>query len=133
PRPGVNLRTAPLNHPNGATGYRIEYDGRSLCYVTDTEHVPGSPDRAVLDLIKDADTVIYDCTYTDDEFPKYISWGHSTWQEGVRLCDRAGVGRLVVFHHDPSHDDGIMDRIAAAAEAARPGTIVARDGMVLKI
>jgi len=133
PRPGVRLRTAALNHPNGATGYRVEYDGRSLCYVTDTEHVPGKPDRAVLDLIKGADAVIYDCTYTDDEFPRFHSWGHSTWQEGARLCDQAGAKRLVIFHHDPSHDDEVMDRIAAAAEAARPGTIVARDGMVLEI
>ena len=44
PQPNVRLRTAPLNHPNHATGYRVEFDGRSVCYVTDTEHVPGQPD-----------------------------------------------------------------------------------------
>ncbi len=131
PRPDVRLRTAPLNHPNGATGYRIEYAGRSICYVTDTEHVENQPDQNILGLIKDADIVIYDSTYTDEEFPKYRNWGHSTWQEGVRLCDQAGVGRLVIFHHDPGHDDVFMDGVAAAAEAARPGTVVAREGLVL--
>jgi phosphoribosyl 1,2-cyclic phosphodiesterase len=44
PRDGVTVRTAPLNHPDGATGYRVEYDGRAVCYVTDTEHDPAKPD-----------------------------------------------------------------------------------------
>ena len=128
----IIVRTNRLNHPNGATGYRIEYQGKSLCYVTDTEHVPDQPDPAVLELIKGADSVIYDCTYTDEEFPDYLTWGHSTWQEGVRLCEAAGAGRLVVFHHDPSHTDEMMDRIADEAEKRLPGTIVAREGLVLE-
>ena len=128
----VKVRTAALNHPNGATGYRIEFAGRALCYVTDTEHKPGELDRNILELIEGAEVMIYDCTYTDEEFPKYTTWGHSTWQEGVRLCEAAGVERLVIFHHDPSHEDAFMDRVAEAAERARPGTIVAREGMVLR-
>src|SRR5437762_869984 len=55
---GVTVRTAALNHPDGSTGYRVEYDGRSFCYVTDTEHVPGSMDRNVLALISRADLVV---------------------------------------------------------------------------
>ena len=129
--PDIRLLTTALNHPNRATGYRVEYAGKSICYVTDTEHVPGEPDGNVLALIDRADLVIYDCTYTDDEFPNHISWGHSTWQEGIRLCDMAEVKRLVIFHHDPGHDDAFMDGIAAQAERARPGTVVAREGMVL--
>lgn len=131
PRPGLTVRTAPLNHPNGATGYRIEWGGRAICYVTDTEHVPGEPDDNVLGLIAGADIVVYDATYTDEEFPKFVTWGHSTWQEGVRLCDAAGVRTYVVFHHDPGHDDDAMDAIAAELERARPGSVVAREGMVL--
>lgn len=132
PRPGVTIRTTPLNHPNEATGYRIEYGGRSICYVTDTEHVPGQPDLKVIDLVRGCDLFIYDSTYTDEEFPRFVKWGHSTWQEGVRLADAAGAKTLVIFHHDPSHVDSIMDGIAAAAEQARPGTIVAREGMILR-
>jgi phosphoribosyl 1,2-cyclic phosphodiesterase len=131
PMDGVSLRTAPLNHPNRATGYRVEHGGRSICYVTDTEHVPGKPDQNILDLVRGADLFIYDSTYTDEEFSDHVDWGHSTWQEGVRLADAAEVGTLVVFHHNPDHDDAAMDRIAAEAEAARPGTVVAREGMVL--
>ena len=131
PRPGVALRTAPLNHPQGATGYRVEYGGKSICYITDTEHKPGELADAVLGLIEGADLVIYDSTYTDEEFPKYVSWGHSTWQEGVRLCDAAGARTFVVFHHDPDHDDAFMDGVAADVERARPGSVVAREGMTL--
>lgn len=129
PYPEVVVKTAPLKHPNEATGYRIEHAGFAVCYITDTEHVPGQPDPNVLGLIKGADLVIYDCTYTDDEFPAKIGWGHSTWQEGVRMCDLAGAKRLVVFHHDPDHIDPVMAEIEAAVQAARPGSIVARDGM----
>jgi phosphoribosyl 1,2-cyclic phosphodiesterase len=131
PRPGIRIRTAPLNHPNRATGYRIELGGKSICYVTDTEHIPGKPDQNVIDLARDTDIFIYDSTYTDDEFPRFVTWGHSTWQEGVRLADAANAKTLVIFHHDPSHDDAFMDDIAAAAERARPGTIVAREGLIL--
>lgn len=131
PQPGVKLRTAPLNHPNGATGYRIEFDGRSVCYVTDTEHTEGRPDENILGLIEGADIMIYDSSFTDEEYPRYKGWGHSTWQEGVRLCDQAGVKQLVIFHHDPNHDDAFMDQVAREAEVARPGTLVAREGMVL--
>lgn len=133
PRPGVRVRTARLNHPQRATGYRIEHGGRSLCYVTDTEHVPGSLDPAIVALVRGADALIYDCSYTDDEFPRYASWGHSTWQEGVRIAEAAGVGRLVLFHHDPSHDDDRMDAIAEEADRARPGTLTAHEGMLLAL
>jgi phosphoribosyl 1,2-cyclic phosphodiesterase len=132
PHAGVRIQTGPLNHPNGATGYRVEFDGKSICYATDTEHIPGKPDQNVIDLARGSDIFIYDCTYTDDEFPRFVTWGHSTWQEGIRLADAAGAKTLVIFHHDPSHDDSVMDEIAAAAERARPGTIVAREGLILR-
>lgn len=130
---GISVRTAQLNHPNGATGYRIGYGGRSVCYVTDTEHREGRRDPAILALASGADLMIYDSTYTDAEYPRYRGWGHSTWEEGVRLAEAAGVGRLAIFHHDPNHDDAFMDGIAAAAAAARPGSIVAREGLELSL
>ena len=86
---GLQVRTAPLNHPNGATAYRIDHGGRSVCYVTDTEHVPERPDERILGLVAGADLVIYDSTYTDAEFPARVGWGHSTWQEGLRLVRRS--------------------------------------------
>jgi phosphoribosyl 1,2-cyclic phosphodiesterase len=131
PRPGVTLRTGALNHPNGATGYRVEYGGKSVAYITDTEHKRGGLDANVLALIDGADIFIYDSTYTEAEYPAHVDWGHSTWEEGVRLADAAKVKTFVIFHHDPSHDDAFMDRVASDAQARRAGTIVAREGMVL--
>lgn len=128
---GIRLRTASLNHPGGATGYRVEFAGRAVCYVTDTEHREGELDATVLALIADADAVIYDSTYTDAEYPRYRGWGHSTWQEGVRLCRASGARRLLTFHHDPDHDDTVLDGIGEALDAALPGSLVAREGMTL--
>jgi len=132
PAPGVVIRTAPLNHPNGATGYRVEYDGRAVCYVTDTEHRAGALDQEILALIRGSQIVIYDAMYTDEEYPRYRGWGHSTWREGAKLCEAAGAGRLVAFHHDPDHDDDALDRIAQAMEQVRPGSLVAREGLTLQ-
>ena len=132
PRDGVTIRTAPLNHPNRATGYRVEFNGRSICYITDTEHFEDGVDRGIVDLVAGADIVIYDSTYTDEEYPRFKGFGHSTWQEGVRLVEAAGAKTLVIFHHDPSHDDAFMDAVAKQAEAMRPGTLVAREGMTLR-
>ena len=115
---GMTAKTAPLNHPGGATGYRLEYEGKAFCYITDTEHVPDEPDQKVLGLIEGADLVVYNATYTDDEFPSKIGWGHSTWQEGVRLCQAANVKSLGIFHHDPGHEDAVMQGIEAEARAA---------------
>jgi phosphoribosyl 1,2-cyclic phosphodiesterase len=132
PHRSIRIGTGPLNHPNGATGYRVEYAGKVVAYITDTEHQPGVLDPNVLALIDRADLMIYDATYTDAEFPRHRDWGHSTWQEGARLADAASVRRLVIFHHDPGHDDTFMDAVAGEAEAARPGTVVAREGLVLR-
>ena len=130
---GIYVRTAPMKHPDGGTGYRIEYEGKSICYITDTEHVIGHPDKDILNLIDGADLVIYDSTYTDEEYPKFKGWGHSTWQEGVRLCKAADVGQLAIFHHDPSHNDAFMDQIAKDAARAWPRAFVAREGMTVEI
>ncbi len=129
----VKVRTTPLQHPDGATGYRFEYGDRSLCYVTDTEHVPGQRDTRIAALIKDANLVIYDSTYTDEEFPRHVGWGHSTWQEGVRLAKSCGVERLAIFHHDPYHDDAFMRRVGEQALEDFEGSFVAKEGMKVNV
>lgn len=129
----IRVKTAPLNHPGGATGYRLEFGGKALCYVTDTEHVPDQPDQNILGLIEGADALIYDSTYTDAEFPAKRGWGHSTWQEGLRLARAAKVGLLFIFHHDPDHEDPFMTEVEAEARALWPGAIVARENQRLTL
>lgn len=131
--PDLVVKTAVLNHPSGATGYRIEYGGKSACYVTDTEHVIGQPDQSVLGLIDGADLVVYDSTYTDGEFPAKIGWGHSTWQEGVRLCRAANVKKLAIFHHDPDHEDPFMEQVEKDARQMWDGAFVSRETMLVEL
>jgi phosphoribosyl 1,2-cyclic phosphodiesterase len=127
PHPGLTVRTAPLRHPGGATGYRIDWAGRSIAYVTDTEHPAQGIDAVVAGLIDGADLMVYDSSYTDAEYAAHVGWGHSSWQAAIKLADAAGAGKLVLFHHDPSHNDDFLDAIAEAAGKRRPGTEVARE------
>jgi phosphoribosyl 1,2-cyclic phosphodiesterase len=132
PHEGIVISTVRLNHPNGAVGYRVDHAGRAACYITDTEHVPGKPDQNILSLIQGTDLVIYDSTYTEEEFPSKVGWGHSTWQEAVRLAKMAGVKKLALFHHDPEHDDTFMDKVAEEARAEWEGAVVAKEGMTFE-
>ena len=133
PHADVSVQTAMLNHPGGSIGYRLEFAGRSLAYVTDTEHCPGELDARVLELARGTDLMIYDGNYTDEEYPSHVGWGHSTWQQGVRLANAAGARTLAIFHHDPTHHDAALDEIGTQAEVSRPGTIVAREGVTLRL
>lgn len=132
PLPDVKLTTGPLNHPGRATGYRVEFAGHVICYITDVEHVEGTLDPTVMALINNADIVIYDTMYTDDEFSRFRGWGHSTWHQGVRLCREAGARRLVGFHHAPFRDDDQLDALACELDKAHPGSIMGREGMVIR-
>lgn len=133
PAPGIIVRTAPLDHPNKATGFRIEHQARSVCYVTDTEHPAEGVNQDVLELVRGADLVIYDSTYSDEDYPAHRGWGHSTWQAGLRLCEQAGASIFVAFHHEPDRDDTDLDGIAAELARRRPGSLVAREGMTLRL
>ena len=130
---GIVVETAPLNHPNGACGYRVNYRGKAISVITDTEHPEEGFDENVLKLAKDADVMVYDSAYTDEVYHNFKGWGHSTWQEAVKIANEANVTKTVLFHHDPSHNDNKMDEIAEEAAAARFGTEPAREGMVIKV
>lgn len=116
-----------------ATGYRIDFRGRSVCYLTDYEHPAVEPEPALVDLARGADLVIYDAMYTHDEYASRVGWGHSTWKQGIRLIQAAGARQLALFHHDPSRDDAAMDAIVAAAARVHPGTFGAREGMLVDL
>jgi phosphoribosyl 1,2-cyclic phosphodiesterase len=133
PHPGIVMRTAMLNHPGGSTGYRIEWAGRAVAVITDTEHEPDTLDPAVLGLIQDADLMLYDATFTDEEFGKYRSFGHSTWQQGVRLAQAAGVGRVGFIHHAKWRTDADLTKIEHLAKEEFAGAFVGRDLQVIEL
>ncbi|RWB35109.1 MBL fold metallo-hydrolase [Mesorhizobium sp.] len=131
PREGVVVKTGSLIHPGGCIGYRVEWGGRVVAVITDTEHEPDKLDQAVLGLIEDADLVIYDCTYTEEEMERRRGYGHSTWQQGVKLCEAAGARGLALFHHDPTRTDEELDEIEKLAKEGFAGAFAARDGQTL--
>ena len=72
--------------------------------------------------------MIYDATYTEREFACKAGWGHSTWVEGIKLCQTAGARRLALFHHEPDHDDADMEAIEAEARSVWSPVFAAREG-----
>lgn len=133
----ILIETGSLNHPNTAMGYRVTWNGRTVVYATDTEHYPDRLDQNLLHLARQADILIYDACYTDEEYydprsPK-VGWGHSTWQEAIKLARAAGVKKVVLFHHDPNHSDDFLDEVEAHVQGAFPNSLLAREGMILPV
>jgi phosphoribosyl 1,2-cyclic phosphodiesterase len=127
----IAITVARLNHPDPVYGYRLEHGGRAIVYATDTEHF-ACVDPTLRRLAAGADILIYDAQYTPEEYPSKVGWGHSTWQAGAELARAAGVAQLVLFHHDPNRTDAQLATIEAAAQAQLPGTVAAREGLVLR-
>jgi phosphoribosyl 1,2-cyclic phosphodiesterase len=126
---GLVMKTGKLNHPGSATGYRLEWGGRVFALITDTEHTPdGVLDPNVLELIQDADLVLYDCMYLDEEMERFRGFGHSSWQHAVRLAKAAGVRRMGFVHHSPLRTDEEMDEIGRQAALQMNGAFPVADG-----
>lgn len=134
---GVTVETGMLNHPGEATGYRVSWGDRAAVYATDTEHLADGIDLNLVNLARNADVLILDATYSDEQYwsktsPK-VGWGHSTWQEAIKVAQAANVKTLVIYHHDPLHDDDYLDGVGKQAREIFPGAIMAREGMILSI
>lgn len=133
----ITVENGRLNHPGEAVGYRISWRDYAAAYITDTEHFSEGLDENVLRLARNADVMIYDATYTDEEYYSEASsrmgWGHSTWQEAVKLAKAANVKKLAIFHHDPMHNDDFLDHIGELAAEQFPNAIMAREGMTLQL
>ncbi len=126
---GVHVKTHMLTHPASSTCYRIEADGKVLVYATDTEHTPGQTDAGLVEMMTDADLVIYDSTYTEEDLPSKIGWGHSSWNEGVRLCRMAGAKRMAMYHYSPDYNDDQVKSMEDAARAEWDRVFGAKEGM----
>jgi phosphoribosyl 1,2-cyclic phosphodiesterase len=125
---GIAVRTCPLNHPGGATAYRIDFNGRSYAFVTDVEHTAGRTDPAIVDLVRGVGVFAYDSSFSDAELADYAGFGHSTFEEGLRVRAKAGAGAFHAIHHMPFRTDDEINAIEAAIRARHPGSGVAREG-----
>jgi phosphoribosyl 1,2-cyclic phosphodiesterase len=143
-REGAKFRAGELqatlakgNHPDAVYAYRLEHEGRSVVYATDTEHY-ACVDPRLARLAQGADVLIYDAQYLPEEYagrkgPSRLGWGHSTWEAAVALARAAGVSKLVLFHHDPSRTDEGVAAIEALARADFGDVCAAREGLELDL
>ena len=115
----VKVRDVP--HTGVTNGYRIEQDGATVVYVSDHQMPHDGSHQvtdAVLELCEGADLLIHDAQYTPEEFAAKRDWGHCTVEYAVHVAAEAGVRRLALFHHDPTHDDAFVDCLLERARLA---------------
>ncbi len=124
---GIIIRTTPLDHPGGATGYRFDHDGRAICYLSDLEHSGVWPDPALVAFCEGADMVIFDGMFCMSDYCNHAGWGHSTWMKGVELCRAANVTSLAVFHHNPCYDDDRLEEMEHQLQQEMPTAFIARE------
>src|SRR6266567_4374531 len=133
----VQVCAAFVNHPGGCAGYRLNTSAGSVAFLPDHEpyefflHSPRannmSPEQAkktaandragLVQFLHGSDILILDAQYTDEEYEKYIGWGHGSVSSAVSLALDAEVRKLVLFHHDPNHDDEMLDKMLEHARA----------------
>jgi phosphoribosyl 1,2-cyclic phosphodiesterase len=124
---GFAVMPLQLNHPQGATGYRIRRDGRSIVCAWDHECGVEGIDRPLAEAAEQADLLVMDAQYTPEEYGSKRGWGHSSYAEVAALARDAQVRRLALIHHDPMHDDLFLSRMLAAAQAIYAPTVMASE------
>lgn len=110
----------PVPHPGPTVGYRIEWQGVTVTYISDHQAPLGLDSIAdeVLELAENADLLIHDAQYTYEEFLQKPDWGHGPVGYAVAVAEAAGARRLALFHHDPAHGDDEIDSMLAEARRA---------------
>ena len=129
----TRILVLPLNHPQGCVGYRIMQDSKVISYCTDVEHGVDWSDKNIMTLAKNADFFIVDSQYTPEELPGHVGWGHSSWKQAVESGIEAGVKQIALFHHDPYHEDGDVEKILNDAQKLYPNVIAAREGLEVTV
>ena len=124
------LEVMRVRHPSFVIGYRITVAGRVICFIPDNEidgdmygDVGPGFEKRIIDFVGDADLLIHDSMYTEEEYPRRVGWGHSTFEQSLRLAKDGGVKRLLFFHHDPTRTDYELEAVIAKMRerAARGG------------
>jgi phosphoribosyl 1,2-cyclic phosphodiesterase len=129
----LTVHSFPLNHPQGATGFRLESHGAVIVHACDHEHGDEKLDRTMREYAEGADVLIYDAQFTPAEYPSKAGWGHSTWAEGVKVAREAGVKQLILSHHDPSHSDDMLRGMLAEARAEFENTALAQERWTIQL
>jgi len=157
----ATIQTLFVNHPSFAMGYRVTHGGKTLVYISDNEPfdrqvaqevrnvesfivekylgIKGDPNQRIYDFARDADVLIHDSTYTPEEYVNRVGWGHSHYLFTLKVAAEGNIRRLVLFHHDPSHNDAKIDDILQkcrneiVVRKYKFDCIAAAEGMVIEI
>ena len=129
----VTLQTLWLNHPQGCLGFRMETKEGVFVYATDNEPGDALFDKNVRKLAAGADVLIYDAQYLPQEYERKRGWGHSHWREAINVVTESGAKDLVLFHHDPDHDDACIDKVVKEARDYYPRLRAASEGMQIEL
>jgi len=130
----VTLEALWLNHPQGCMGFRLETKEGVVVYATDNE--PGHKvfDKNVRKLAAGADVLIYDAQYLPEEYEaRRRGWGHSHWREAINIVMESGAKELVLFHHDPDHNDACIDKVVKEASNYYARVRAAAEGMQIEV
>ena len=125
---GILVSHCPLNHPQGALAFKFHDKHKSVVLATDTEHPKEGIDKELAAFSYGADYLIYDAMLTPSEYKAgKQGWGHSTWEEGVKIAEEANVGQLVLSHFNPIHTDKKIDKILSQSKKQFPKTLAAKE------
>ena len=150
---GVEVETIYVNHPGNALGYKFHLNNKTLVYISDNEPFPKSvageksdqvllgedSNQKLIDFINNVDVLVHDAQYTLDEYEKKVTWGHSPIEYTVDIAIKADIKKLVLFHHDPMHDDDMIDEMLKHAQeyAKNAGSkikiLAASEGLTINI
>jgi len=129
-----HIQPAHINHPQGCLCYRIENNGKAVVFATDNEPGNQECDRTLRRICRGADILIYDAQYQRSQIERdKKGWGHSSWEEGVKICQECGVNQLILFHHDPDSSDRAIDATQERARARFPNTRAAFEVMEITL
>ena len=123
---GAIVRVADVQHPGGCIGIRFEFNKKSIVFCTDVEHSDGIDD-SVVKLAMNADVLIHDAQYTEEELLKHKGWGHSSYNQAIEVAERAKVKQLIITHHDPEHNDEFLIKMEKNCQERFKDLVFARD------
>ncbi|HEY9887944.1 MAG TPA: MBL fold metallo-hydrolase [Candidatus Obscuribacterales bacterium] len=127
----IQVEMIGLNAQTSALGFRVSYGGKSLVYATDSG--TPEPDQSLLYLAQGAELLIYGGTYPETTYPDQNGGGAIAWERNIELAQQAQVKEMILFHHNPVHDDDYLDHVEMEIHNRCPHLRLAREGMILQL
>ncbi len=129
----ATITTMAFNHPGGVLAFRIQESTQCFVFATDMEYPHDAIPEHLIRFAQDADVLVFDAQYTPEELAKKTGWGHSTHLTAAHLAKKSGVKKVMLYHHDPSHNDAYLLKMEKEAQAIFSSSFLAREGLQLNL